>query len=109
MGELRSKNHISGHPSPKLASNDDDCYRAIYDRLYRQGDQEWRPIGQLGCANAVNLGLMVANPADLATGRPLAQLDARRGAVPPPAQLEVERHGDAILVSLRSGDHGLSP
>lgn len=39
-------------------------------------DQEWRPIGALGCANAVNLGLMVANPADLATGRPLAPGDA---------------------------------
>jgi pilus assembly protein CpaD len=39
-------------------------------------DQEWRPIGQLGCANAVNLGLMVANPADLMQGRPLGPGDA---------------------------------
>jgi pilus assembly protein CpaD len=39
-------------------------------------DQEWRPIGTLGCANAVNLGLMIANPADLATGRPLGPGDA---------------------------------
>ena len=38
--------------------------------------------------------------------RPLAQLDARGGAVAPPAQLEVERHGDTVLVSLGSGDHG---
>lgn len=39
-------------------------------------DQEWRPIGTLGCANAVNLGLMIANPSDLASGRPLAPGDA---------------------------------
>jgi type IV pilus biogenesis protein CpaD/CtpE len=29
-----------------------------------------------GCANATNLGLMVANPADLAAGRPLGRADA---------------------------------
>jgi pilus assembly protein CpaD len=29
-----------------------------------------------GCANATNLGLMVANPADLTAGRPLARADA---------------------------------
>jgi pilus assembly protein CpaD len=39
-------------------------------------DYEWRPSTRLGCANAVNLGLMAANPADLAQGRPIAPADA---------------------------------
>lgn len=39
-------------------------------------DYEWRPGTRLGCANAVNLGLMVANPADLAQGRPIGPADA---------------------------------
>ena len=39
-------------------------------------DYEWRPNTRFGCANAVNLGLMVANPNDLAQGRPLAAADA---------------------------------
>ena len=39
-------------------------------------DYEWRPGTRLGCSNAVNLGLMVANPADLAQGRPIAPADA---------------------------------
>jgi pilus assembly protein CpaD len=38
-------------------------------------DYEWRPETRLGCANAVNLGLMVANPSDLAQGRPLSPAD----------------------------------
>lgn len=38
-------------------------------------DFEWRPNTRLGCANAVNLGLMVANPSDLAQGRPLSAAD----------------------------------
>ncbi len=38
-------------------------------------DYEWRPQTRLGCANAVNLGLMVANPSDLAQGRPLSAAD----------------------------------
>jgi pilus assembly protein CpaD len=39
-------------------------------------DYEWRPNTRLGCANAVNLGLMVANPSDLAQGRPVGPADA---------------------------------
>ncbi|HTO81499.1 MAG TPA: CpaD family pilus assembly lipoprotein [Methylomirabilota bacterium] len=39
-------------------------------------DFEWRPDSPLGCANAVNLGLMVANPSDLAQGRPVGPGDA---------------------------------
>jgi len=39
-------------------------------------DYEWRPNTRLGCANAVNLGLMVANPSDLAQGRPVGAPDA---------------------------------
>jgi len=39
-----------------------------------------------GCANATNLGLMVASPADLVSGRPLAQADGR------PAVAAVERY-----------------
>jgi pilus assembly protein CpaD len=36
------------------------------------------PLSNLGCANAVNLGLMVADPADLERGRPLGPADAVR-------------------------------
>lgn len=39
-----------------------------------------------GCANATNLGLMVASPADLVSGRPLAPADGR------PAVAAVERY-----------------
>jgi pilus assembly protein CpaD len=39
-------------------------------------DYEWRPNTRFGCANAVNLGLMVANPNDLAQGRPVGPADA---------------------------------
>jgi len=39
-------------------------------------DFEWRPSTRLGCANATNLGLMVANPSDLAQGRPIGPADA---------------------------------
>lgn len=38
-------------------------------------DQEWRPIWNMGCYNAINLGLMLENPADLAAGRPLPPAD----------------------------------
>ncbi len=44
-------------------------------------DYEWRPSTRLGCANAVNLGLMVANPADLAQGRPIAPADGEQAAL----------------------------
>ena len=38
------------------------------------------PLSNLGCANAVNLGLMVADPTDLAQGHPLADADGTREA-----------------------------
>jgi pilus assembly protein CpaD len=44
-------------------------------------DFEWRPETRLGCANAVNLGLMVANPSDLAQGRPLSAADGEAMAL----------------------------
>jgi len=44
-------------------------------------DYEWRPNTRLGCANAVNLGLMVANPNDLAQGRPIGPADAESNAI----------------------------
>lgn len=39
-----------------------------------------QPFSNLGCANAVNLGLMVADPADLASGRSLGPADGAREA-----------------------------
>lgn len=44
-------------------------------------DYEWRPNTKLGCANAINLGLMVANPADLAQGRPVGPADGEAMAL----------------------------
>src|SRR5215470_16425647 len=44
-------------------------------------DFEWRPNTRFGCANAVNLGLMVANPSDLAQGRPVGPADAEPNAL----------------------------
>jgi pilus assembly protein CpaD len=44
-------------------------------------DYEWRPATRLGCANAVNLGLMVANPGDLAQGRPVGPADGEAMAL----------------------------
>jgi pilus assembly protein CpaD len=38
------------------------------------------PLSNLGCANAVNLGLMVADPADLATTRATSPADGTREA-----------------------------
>jgi pilus biogenesis lipoprotein CpaD len=38
------------------------------------------PLSNLGCANALNLGLMVADPADLATRRALAPADGTQAA-----------------------------
>jgi pilus assembly protein CpaD len=38
------------------------------------------PLSNFGCANATNLGLMVADPADLARGRDLGAADATREA-----------------------------
>lgn len=38
------------------------------------------PLSDLGCATATNLGLMVADPADLPAGRPLGPADGTREA-----------------------------
>ena len=38
------------------------------------------PLSNLGCANAVNLGLMVADPGDLATTLPTSPADGTREA-----------------------------
>ena len=43
-------------------------------------DPRNEPMSNLGCANAVNLGLMVADPSDLLDGHPLAPADAVREA-----------------------------
>ena len=44
------------------------------------------PASNFGCATAVNLGMMVANPADLAQGRTLASADGK------PAAAAVDRY-----------------
>jgi pilus assembly protein CpaD len=43
-------------------------------------DPRNEPLSNLGCANAFNLGLMVADPRDLSTGTPMAPADATREA-----------------------------
>lgn len=43
-------------------------------------DPRNEPMSNLGCANAVNLGLMVADPNDLLAGRPIEPADAIREA-----------------------------
>ena len=43
-------------------------------------DPRNEPLSNLGCANAFNLGLMVADPRDLSTGTPTAPADATREA-----------------------------
>lgn len=43
-------------------------------------DRSNLPLSNIGCANATNLGLMVADPADLARGRDLGAADATREA-----------------------------
>jgi pilus assembly protein CpaD len=55
-------------------------------------DEEWRPIGSLGCSNAVNLGLMVANPSDLAQGRPTGPSDGEAQAL----QIQRYRAGQVL-------------
>ena len=44
-------------------------------------DSEQKPILDIGCANAANLGLMVANPADLVRGRALRPADGEAAAL----------------------------
>jgi type IV pilus biogenesis protein CpaD/CtpE len=54
--------------------------------------QNWsnRPSSNFGCANTTNLGLMIANPADLVGGRPVGR--HARGARHPPLS---QRQSDA--------------
>ncbi len=50
-----------------------DCYNG-------QPQPGYLPTYHFGCATAANLGTMVANPADLQQGRPMAPRDARTAA-----------------------------
>jgi len=43
-------------------------------------DSQNQPFSNFGCADAVNLGLMVARPSDLAAGRPSGTMDGEYGA-----------------------------
>ena len=52
------------------------------------------PPSNFGCANAVNLGLMAASPADLAGGRPLAGADGK------PTNAAVRRYLDDNVIPL---------
>ena len=52
----------------------------------RANDFTNAPPSNFGCANAVNLGLMVASPGDLAQGRTLAAADGK------PAAAAVDRY-----------------
>jgi pilus assembly protein CpaD len=52
-----------------------------YNEPVSEYDRFGRPNQELGCANEINLGLMVADPKDLVRGRPLAPADAERSAL----------------------------
>jgi pilus assembly protein CpaD len=52
-----------------------------YNEPVSEYDRFGRPNQELGCANEINLGLMVADPNDLVRGRPLAPADAERSAL----------------------------
>lgn len=60
----------------------------------RANDFTNAPPSNFGCATAVNLGLMVASPADLAIGRQLAPADGK------PAAAAVERYLDDRVQAL---------
>lgn len=48
----------------------------------KPGESDWtnRTSSNLGCANATNLGLMIADPGDLIRSRPMTPGDGQRGA-----------------------------
>jgi pilus assembly protein CpaD len=46
-----------------------------------QLDQSGRPVSVWGCANAANLGMMVADPRDLVEGRTFGPGDGEKGAL----------------------------
>lgn len=52
-----------------------------YNEPVSEYDRFNRPNLNMGCANEINLGLMVADPNDLVRGRPLAPADAERSAL----------------------------
>ena len=52
-----------------------------YNEPVTSFDRFGRPNMAIGCANEINLGLMVADPNDLVRGRPLAPADAERSAL----------------------------
>jgi pilus assembly protein CpaD len=52
-----------------------------YNEPVSEYDRFGRPDLNIGCANEINLGLMVADPNDLVRGRPLAPADAERSAL----------------------------
>jgi pilus assembly protein CpaD len=60
----------------------------------RANDFTNAPPSNFGCATAVNLGLMVASPADLVAGRQLAPVDGK------PAAAAVERYLDDKVTPL---------
>ena len=64
-------------------------------------DYEYRPATRLGCANAINLGLMVANPSDLAQGRPVAPADGEAMA------LGVQRYRTGTVYPSGEGQAGV--
>lgn len=57
---------------------------------------ELQPIAPLGCSNEMNLNLMVANPADLASGRPLPPADGEALA------LGVQRYREGKVPALQA-------
>ncbi|MBX6320791.1 MAG: hypothetical protein IRY94_03085 [Rhodospirillaceae bacterium] len=66
-----------------------------------QLDKSGRPVQSWGCSNAANLGLMVADPADLVEGRTLAPADGEAAAL----GIERYRKGEVTPLQLE----GTSP
>ncbi len=66
-------------------------------------DGQNQPYSNFGCADAMNLGLMVARPSDLAGGRPSGALDAEYGAA------AVERYRQGKIKPLDSDAANPSP
>ena len=60
-----------------------------------QLDETGRPITVFGCANAANLGLMVADPTDLEEGRTLAPADGEAAA------LGIKRYRQGVVTPLK--------
>ena len=80
----RSLDVVMAPPNPSGKADDVSvvAYKTAVGPIACQGynspielDQEWRPIWNMGCYNAINLGLMLENPADLAAGRALPPAD----------------------------------